>query len=190
LATAESVLLSTPSRASQDEFEDSTEGEEEIGSQRDSQGHESPIFSTQDDELRPFELIERETMLEEAQKRYANILMPLKDTTVQHVGHKNKSLHVVMPRNEKHIATAQDYKATSTHPETLAHLPSRQREMKAGEIAVPSSYRMSVNILRPFESIVDVAQRYCASPGTKIVRKTRQHATPVAVMFASASLMN
>lgn len=219
--TADSILVSSPSRGSQDDFEETFEREADACAQNcdhnESQFDVTPIFLQED----MFEVIERERMLDQVQKMYANVSIPSRETK-QHAGFKTgnvgnqrernafvssqefkalsnhspivkeavsmKSIHVVMPRNETRSATEQGHKSASTHSETVR--TANERVMLKGNIAVANHYRMSINILRPFESIVDVAQRYCTSPTARMAAKTSQHATPVAVMFASESLMN
>ena len=102
-------------------------------------------------------------------------------------GAASKSLTVMMPHNEARNAPARDFLAE--HSEVFEF--SAKQSAKQPEIidrASQNHYRMSVNILRPFESIVDVAHRSCV-PTAKMDLKN-QHSTPVAVMFASSSLMN
>jgi hypothetical protein len=226
LHTADSILVSTPSRGSQNDFDDSLgldSPSRQMFDNFDSAVDATSILMKQDNGLDSFEAMERERMLEQAQKTYAHDLMPLKDTMVRRVGKgsnvgylreryalatnreihiaiaqesinyvkeaaSSKSLHVVMPRDETRIAIVQDQKAKITHSEIL-HAPY-VRETNTANIAAPNHYRMSVNILRPFESIVEVAQKYCASPAARMVRKSSQHASPVAVMFTSSSMMS
>ncbi len=102
-------------------------------------------------------------------------------------GAASKSLTVMMPQNEASNAPARD--PLVDHSEVLEFSAKQSaKQPESIDRASQNHYRMSVNILRPFESIVEVAQRFCA-PTTKTVLKN-QHSTPVAVMFASSSLMN
>jgi hypothetical protein len=223
--TADSILVSSPSRGSQDDFAETFEREADTCAQNcehgESQFDTTPIFFKEDSSTDMFEVIERERMLEQVQNMYANVSIPSRETK-QHAGFKNgnvgnqrernvfvssqeykalsdhspivkeaaslKSIHVVMPRNETRSTTEQGHKSVDTHSEIVR--AANERVMNKANIAVANHYRMSVNILRPFESIVDVAQRYCTSPAARMAAKTSQHATPVAVMFASESLMN
>jgi hypothetical protein len=103
-------------------------------------------------------------------------------------GAEFKSLTVKMPHNEDCSALARDHLDVNVHSSaTLKSKPSVKKPEHDG-VTSQIQYRMSVNILRPFESIVDIAQRHCASTANNRVTKN-QHATPVAVMLASPSLM-
>ncbi len=103
-------------------------------------------------------------------------------------GAESKILTVVMPYNEDFGASARSHMPINTNSE--ANISSKPGIVKPENVERVSEnrYKMSVNILRPFESIVDMAQKQCTSTAIRVTKN--QHATPVAVMLASSSLMN
>jgi hypothetical protein len=221
LPTAESILVSTPSRGSQNDSE--------YGFGRDTpipdQTYEGHIVETRpnweaDLEMEACEALEREHMLEQVQNMYSHVSI-LKDTTKsQATGPKRSMSHLQerlapMAESSMNFATTAEYEAVKSTKQTssfrnlhvvIPHnedrlLPAKvplavdktvratkQSRMPETIAALPSPYRMSVNILRPFESIVDLAQSQCASPFG--MTKNNHHSTPVEVMFASANILN
>jgi hypothetical protein len=97
-----------------------------------------------------------------------------------------RNLHVVIPHNEDRLLPAKVPLAVDERAKTVR--ATKQSRMPETIAALPSPYRMSVNILRPFESIVDLAQSQCASPFS--MTTNNHHSTPVEVMFASANILN
>ncbi len=165
-----------------------------------------------------FEEMERERMLEQVQKMYSDVpfdttietigskggslksrwedraeLRTLNNKNTQSAsasrkkGAESKNITVVIPHNEDSSVYTRDRMAMITHSDANLSKPSAKKP-EFVDRASHSHYRMSVNILRPFETIVDIAQRHCASTDNRVTKN--QHATPVAVMFASSSLIN
>jgi hypothetical protein len=99
----------------------------------------------------------------------------------------HRSLHVIVPHNED-VALAESSREHSEVQNTS--LESKNIRPVGKSPLLPknaNAFQMSINILRPFESIVDEAQR-CRTPLTENTKK-KQHSTPIAVMFASKFLM-
>ena len=229
LPSAESVLVSTPSRGSQNDSEYGFDRDAAIPDQT----YEGHVVETRpnshgnwkeaDVEMEACDALERERMLEQVQKMYSHVSI-LKDTTKSEaIGPKRsmshlrerlepmaessmhfaataeyeavkstkqtsslRNLHVVIPHNEERLLPAKVPLAVDQRVKSVR--ATRQGRMPETIAAPPSPYRMSVNILRPFESIVDLAQSQCASPFSMIANN--HHSTPVEVMFASANILN
>jgi hypothetical protein len=215
LPTAESYLMSTPSRGSHNDSEDSFDRDIVFFEQiNDGQVAETRSFGKADLEIDACEAIERERMLEQVQKMYSHVsivkdaikskavdpkrsmshfrerLAPMAESSIDCAATAEfkavkstkqtatlRNVHVVIPHNEEHFVPAKDPLAIDQYVKTRKTIAT-----------APSPYRMSVNILRPFESIVDIAQSQCISPFN--MTKNNHHSTPVEVMFASASILN
>jgi len=192
--TAESVLCSSPSRGSQLSQENQDNVDDCVGEDRDEiVDFDAELPPLKDDDVPdPFERLERERMLEQVQQMYSDVSIQLEDLPdpaleiVEHFSTRNvsaatKSIHVIMPYNEERIAIAgyTKVKKEARHHERVPVL------IRSTPPQPP--LRMSVNILRPFENIVEIAEKSCAFPAYTM--KRNQHHTPVAIMFGSPNLM-
>jgi hypothetical protein len=215
LPTAESYLMSTPSRGSHNDSEDSFDGDivflEQING---GQVAETRSFGKADLDIDACEAIERERMLEQVQKMYSHVSIVKDAIKSKAVDPKRSMSHLrerltPMAESSKDCTATAEFKAVQSAKQTAAlrnvHvvIPHNEELFVPAKVPlavdqyvktpktiaiVPSPYRMSVNILRPFESIVDIAQSQCISPFN--MTKNNHHSTPVEVMLASASILN
>jgi hypothetical protein len=200
--TADSVPHSSPSRTTQDNLDDHVWEERDCDTA--DLGTESPL--KEEDALDPFERLERERMLEQVQKMYSDVPIQLLDPTDAfpdgtHAPRRNistatKSLHVVMPsnQNEERVANSgyAEVKKTARHLERTPLSIGNRMKNSTAPAAQPKTYpssplRMSVNIMRPFESMVNIAEKSAAFPTN--ASKRNQHRTPIAIMFGGPNLM-